>query len=792
MKRTLILISALFLMSMGVLAQMNIWRNGVVTHEFLLSDVDSITFGAIQETDPGINIDPDTESYERTLLLESFAGQGNGYDPTGIAKIQEGINGIEDRVVWTIHHAGYLADDFTISNSEILVSVFGIDGAPAMMLNRTNTTFAYQTQAGGTIDQTFLIHTPTGFADATSTFVNELSKEGDASVHIKTSLEGTELTVLVYGAVKEQQDIRLTVYVQENGLIAEQADYTLPSPYKNPNFEHNHVPRVFLSATLGDAITPASRLYQKVYRIELNNEWNFENCEVVAFVTRKAEYQPVLNAASVDVVANNLNDDDLGDAEYIGMSEQWAELNRMIKEDFNTTVTIPEPEGGYQFTVTKGAPFGNWVSGRYELTFNPQMIDAVLNYPQVLKKAGWKKVLNGNEEQGYATYYSDTQDYLIMPYIDETSHQFAILYIYNRNDVGTIDNWEEIEDKVTEVSLKGNIWVDTYYGEASSVVNETEAYKLILTNEQEGTTYSVSLASYPNDLVAPAEGTYTVIGEIDAAEQVTITKIFGEGEEAVEIAAESGTLVISGNASNMEITINITLADGEREKLHYSGSVQIEEYRWEMISELETLNITSMTLDDSEENSRYNFYYYMAKSSEFSAQGQLYAVVTSPQYPNGLMQILLSFLFNGTQQNATSLPVGTYSFANMYNGDVTGENQDFFTASDYYIYLLNNNGYSLFSSEIHTMTADGTTTNIFYPQNGTVKIEQGTTPGKMKFTINATSFNGSTFQGTFELPEYVEPSSAPQRLAPKAAPEWETYLFKDAKLPNVPYKRAIR
>ena len=53
MKRTLILISALFLMSMGVLAQMNIWRNGVVTHEFLLSDVDSITFGAVPEM-PGV------------------------------------------------------------------------------------------------------------------------------------------------------------------------------------------------------------------------------------------------------------------------------------------------------------------------------------------------------------------------------------------------------------------------------------------------------------------------------------------------------------------------------------------------------------------------------------------------------------------------------------------------------------------------------------------------------------------------------------------------------------------
>lgn len=126
------------------------------------------------------------------------------------------------------------------------------------------------------------------------------------------------------------------------------------------------------------------------------------------------------------------------------MSAQWTELNKTIQKDFNTTVTIPEPEGEYQFTITKGSAFGSWVSGRYELTFNPQKIDAVLNYPQVLKKAGWKKVINGNEEQGYATYYSDTEDYLIMPYIDEATHQFAILYIYKRSDAGTISNWEEI------------------------------------------------------------------------------------------------------------------------------------------------------------------------------------------------------------------------------------------------------------------------------------------------------------------------------------------------------------
>lgn len=247
-------------------------------------------------------LDPATENYERTLMLEQFTGQGCGYCPTGASIIKEGLAGIEDRVIWTAHHAGYAADDFTISNSESLVQTFGVNGAPAMMLNRESTTFAYQTQSGGTVDQTMLIHTPTGFADPASTFKSELAKEGEATVHIKTSLNNNQLTVAVYGAVKEQQDIRITAYIQENKLIAEQTDYTLSSPYKNPSYEHNHVPRVFMSATLGDGVTPEGKLYQKTYTVELDDsKWNIDNCEVVAFVTKKTGYKPVLNAASAPV-----------------------------------------------------------------------------------------------------------------------------------------------------------------------------------------------------------------------------------------------------------------------------------------------------------------------------------------------------------------------------------------------------------------------------------------------------------------------------------------------------------
>lgn len=320
-----------------------------------------------------------------------------------------------------------------------------------------------------------------------------------------------------------------------------------------------------------------------------------------------------------------------------------------------------------------------------------------------------------------------------------------------------------------EVALEG-ILVDTYYGESFPVVEETEAYTLILTNEQAGTTYSVSLASYPNDLAAPVEGTYTIVKEIAAAEQATVTKVIGEGESAVEVSAESGELVIAGNASEMEITLTIALADGDNEKLHYKGSATVVEYKWEMVSEQEELNITSMTLENSADYATYNYYYFLPTSSEYQAQGQLSAIVSSSQYPSGIMQIMLGFIFNGEQKTATTLPVGEYPFVNMYKGE--GTDLDFITASDYYIYLINSYGGSYFSSEIYTITSDGVT-NIFFPQSGTLKIENGTTEGTMKFTIDATSFNGSTFKGTFELAEYVEDSSAaPQRLAPKAAKQW--------------------
>ena len=932
MKRTLILISALFLMSMGVLAQMNIWRNGVVTHEFLLADVDSITFGALPET-PGdaimlnykltefegdrygnrgycynvIFTTPGTDFEVKEVDLGGQTGyqyvlnrgtaymiyiisdqlrsqvpepgtytigwydsgdseyvQGEDYGRRGT--FARGYNAAAD-LPNVDQHAP--VGSYKMSKPEegdYMVDYFDDDvyryvrGGELEIIENANGSYTWNMTLKfndlttekltwtGTYEETeeepepelhpslqgsdyfiFQMDDITYGKIASMVAADFRPNESTNFFHIweNTYAEGTTQGLNFYGEAEAWRSLDV-LSVGWSGFAYNigsfEAMNKLSAIMEEPENYYFHIAikstdnashLFFLDGTAGSAkvcigesaFVDGGITYQPMAGLNRDGSWNeIEICmadllaQGLNYGNNNTSDRNVLGALSGAVTGTNLQ----FDAAFI-YKKNGGEI---VEPELGTVkVVVDAPENTCNGMVAVGT-FCNWslsegypftkVEGSeslYEVTvpYSPDMVFKVIAktlYDEIDWRYQWGLNRDGEEPNvvllGTPGCVLDNSENggepKLVSFVDG-SLTYVEVRFWKTDPCSNLD-----ESELTEVSLTG-IVVDTYYGESFPVVEETETYTMVLENQTEGCTYSISLASYPNDLAAPVEATYVVVDELTAAEQVTVTKVSGEG--AGEVAAESGTLVISGNASNMEITLNITLPDGTTEQLRYSGQVQVEENKWEMISEHEIWNITSMTLDESEENSNNNFYYYMAQNGDYPAQGQLSAFVTSPQYPNGFMQIILDFLFLGEQQDAATLPVGTYSFLNMYKGDdCIGKN--FVTASDYCIYTLNFGSTYYFVSEIHTMTADGTTTNIFYPQSGTVKIEQGTTPGKMKFTINATSFNGSTFQGTFELPEYVSSSSAPQRLAPKAAPEWETYLFKDAKLPNVPYKRAIR
>ena len=932
MKRTLILISALFLMSMGVLAQMNIWRNGVVTHEFLLSDVDSITFGAVPEMPGGVNLQYELTEFEDDRygnlgycynVIFTTPGtdfEVNEVDVGGQTGYQYVLNRgtaymiyiISDRVISQVPEPGIYTIGWYDSGDSGYVQgedygrrgtfargynaaegLPGTDGQHApvgsykmskpeegdYMVDYTDDDI-YRYVRGGELEiiensnGTYTWNMTLEYNDLMSERLTWTGKYEEAveepEPQLHPSLQGSDYFVFQMDDITYEKIASKVVadfrhngstnffYIWDNTYAANTTQglnfYGEPEGWVSldvlsvgwsgcayhvmdleslnklsaimvdPENYYFHIAMkstdnashlICLDGTAGNArfcvgesaFVDVGNTYQPMAGLKRDGSWNEIEINMADLLSQGLTYANnntnplnVLYFLSGGLRGTNLQ----FDAAFI-YKKNGGEI---VEPELGTVkVVVDAPEGTCNGLVAVGS-FCNWslsegysftkvvgTESLYEVTvpYSPDMVFKVIAktlYDEIDWWYQWGMNRDGEEPNvvllGTPGCVLDNSENggepKLVSFVDG-SLTYVEVRSWKTDPCSNLD-----ESELTEVSLTG-IVVDTYYGESFPMVEETETYTIVLENQAEGCTYSISLASYPNDLAAPLEGTYTVVGELVAVEQVTVTKVSGEG--AGEVAAESGTLVISGNASNMEITLNITLPDGTTEQLHFSGQVQVGEKKWEMISEQEVLNVTSMTLDES--YSEYNFYYYVAKNSDYSAQGQLSAVVTSPQYPNGLMQIMLGFLFNGEQQNAATLPVGEYPFANMYNGSMVNTNIDFVTASDYQIYLLNyygSYGYYL-SSEIYTITSDDVT-NIFYPQSGTLKIENGTTEGTMKFTINATSFNGSTFQGTFELPDYVESSSAPQRLAPKAAPQWNTYLFKNAKLPNVPYKRAMR
>ena len=83
---------------------------------------------------------------------------------------------------------------------------------------------------------------------------------------------------------------------------------------------------------------------------------------------------------------------------------QWEQLNADIKDFFQTTENVPEPETEYEVVTTqKQAGNATWVSGMYIVTFKG---NALANYATTLEAAGYVKGSVTSDGVTYPTYYT--------------------------------------------------------------------------------------------------------------------------------------------------------------------------------------------------------------------------------------------------------------------------------------------------------------------------------------------------------------------------------------------------
>lgn len=222
------------------------------------------------------------ESFERTLLLEQFTGQGCMYCPAGEKNLEEVIGENRSRIAWVAHHVGFGNDAMTIPESSSYIRFYNTDQtyAPAVMINRTFLAWKGIRQP---------VFSSFDFNEADLTQL--LQEPAYVSVKPETDYDpqSRKLKVAVSGVfLIKDVNARLTLFLVQDGIIGYQEN-------GGKEYEHKAVLRACLSDVWGDVLAVGNDgLYEKSYEYTVPEEIGGLPCEadkmyVVAFV---ADYNP--------------------------------------------------------------------------------------------------------------------------------------------------------------------------------------------------------------------------------------------------------------------------------------------------------------------------------------------------------------------------------------------------------------------------------------------------------------------------------------------------------------------
>lgn len=240
---------------------------------------------------------------QRKVVLENFTTCECDNCPP-IHTLLENYVDTEDNAILVAQHAGYFTDDMTIpENTELLV--FYNDGgstyAPALMIDR----YHYDTGLTGGAADPGPVFWPGESTTATTDRIDErLSLPAFIDLNINgeyTSKGSLELDIT--GEIIDDvsgDDLRLLVYILEDGLIYEQSGGT-------SDYEHNNVLRDAISGTFGDAgiitANTSGTQFSNHYTYTTDDSWVVDNLYIIAFVANYDDLdvnnREILNAEEV-------------------------------------------------------------------------------------------------------------------------------------------------------------------------------------------------------------------------------------------------------------------------------------------------------------------------------------------------------------------------------------------------------------------------------------------------------------------------------------------------------------
>ncbi len=286
----------------------------------------------------------------RTGLLEDFTGIHCGYCPDGHA-IMASISAAHPGKVSLVGvHAGGFAvpsgnqPDFRTPEGTALDAFYTISGYPAGVINR----HAFN----GDAEQN------RGAWEGDMAAILAMSSPVNLGVESSYDAGTQEITVhvqLYYTSDSPGADDRIAVLVTEDHIIGWQTDY---GNGDNPNYDHQHVLRDYLTDIWGEAVstTTTGTTVDRTYTLTVPATWNVANCNVTAFV---GEYQSdVYQARTVPADGGTT----LVTAQFNPDAAPFRSGANTVATTFNTGITNAlGADASYTVTLTTDAP-ASWAS----------------------------------------------------------------------------------------------------------------------------------------------------------------------------------------------------------------------------------------------------------------------------------------------------------------------------------------------------------------------------------------------------------------------------------------------
>lgn len=191
-------------------------------------------------------------SFSKKAVVEDFTGTWCGYCPR-LSYAASLVEEQTDKVfVVGVHNRDQMANSF----GSALEGEFSISGFPTAYIDRAN-------KWQGNIEQA----------------LNAAEGTVNVGLAIESSLTGSVLDFKVYqGFLENMTDVKLVVYVLEDGILANQINYT--SYYGGVgssgvstivDFEHNGVLRYAATDVMGDPTTSTAGVHEKSYSVDLSS-----------------------------------------------------------------------------------------------------------------------------------------------------------------------------------------------------------------------------------------------------------------------------------------------------------------------------------------------------------------------------------------------------------------------------------------------------------------------------------------------------------------------------------------